>query len=125
MVVAVRRLARLALRPRDREAGNGRCLASQGFSALLDLEGPASKTGVAIIGITPHNFIGTGIAAPDFWLPLSLEPLLHADSNWLRDRENECCRLFAWLAPGVSNEPGKGGDDAPDQSPPDAARSAL
>ena len=38
---------------------------------------------------------------PDFWLPLSLEPLVHADDNWLRNRENQCCRLFGRLAPGV------------------------
>ncbi|HTU46401.1 MAG TPA: ABC transporter permease [Bryobacteraceae bacterium] len=56
---------------------------------------------VQIAGITPRNFIGTGVAVPDFWIPLSLTPLLHADDNWLRDRENECCRLFARLAPGA------------------------
>jgi predicted permease len=55
-----------------------------------------------IVGITPHNFIGTTVEAPDFWLPLALEPLIHADNNWLRSRENLCCRLFARLAPGVS-----------------------
>jgi putative ABC transport system permease protein len=54
-----------------------------------------------IIGITPRDFVGTSVAVPDFWLPLSLEPLLHPDDNWLRDRENQCCRLFARLAPGV------------------------
>ena len=42
------------------------------------------------------------VAVPDFWLPLSLEPLVHPDGNSLRDRENLCCRLFARLAPGVS-----------------------
>jgi predicted permease len=57
---------------------------------------------VAVVGITPHDFVGTGIAAPDFWLPLSLEPLVHADDKWLRDRENRCCRLFARLASGSS-----------------------
>jgi predicted permease len=55
-----------------------------------------------IIGITPHDFVGTAITAPDFWLPLSLEPLVHADENWLRDREDQCCRLFGRLAPGVN-----------------------
>jgi predicted permease len=56
-----------------------------------------------VIGITPHNFVGTnGFAVPDFWLPISLEPLVHADNRLLRDRENPCCRLFARLAPGVS-----------------------
>jgi putative ABC transport system permease protein len=55
-----------------------------------------------IIGITPHDFVGTSIATPDFWLPLSLVPLIHPDGNWLRDRENSCCRIFARLAPGIS-----------------------
>jgi predicted permease len=55
-----------------------------------------------IIGITPHDFVGTSVTAPDFWLPLGLEPLVHADDNWLHDRENQCCRLFGRLAPGVT-----------------------
>ena len=54
-----------------------------------------------IVGITPHDFIGTSVAAPDFWLPLSLDPLVHPESNRLRDREDLCCRVFARLAPGV------------------------
>jgi predicted permease len=57
---------------------------------------------VTVVGITPHNFVGTGVAVPDFWLPLSLESLVHADDKWLRDRENQRFRLFARLAPGVS-----------------------
>jgi predicted permease len=55
-----------------------------------------------IVGITPHNFVGTSVEAPDFWLPLNLEPLIHPDDNWLRNRENLCCRILARLAPGVS-----------------------
>ena len=54
------------------------------------------------MGITPHNFVGTNVEAPDFWLPLSLEPLIHPDNNWLQNRENLCCRMLARLAPGVS-----------------------
>ncbi len=57
---------------------------------------------VTIIGITPHDFVGTNIGAPAFWLPLSLEPLLHADRNWLLDRESRQFRLFARLAPGAT-----------------------
>jgi hypothetical protein len=57
---------------------------------------------VTVAGITPHDFVGTSIGAPDFWLPLSLEPLVHADDNWLRDREKQRYRLFGRLAPGVS-----------------------
>ena len=55
-----------------------------------------------IVGITPHNFVGTNVEAPDFWLPLSLEPLIHPDDNWLHNRESLCCRILARLAPGVS-----------------------
>ncbi len=57
---------------------------------------------VQVIGVTPHDFVGTGVAVPDFWLPLSLEPVVHANRNWLRDRENPCCRLFGRLAAGVN-----------------------
>jgi macrolide transport system ATP-binding/permease protein len=54
-----------------------------------------------IAGITPHNFIGTSVAVPDFWLPLSLEPLVHRESRRLRDRDDQFCRVFGRLAPGV------------------------
>src|ERR1700761_3403961 len=54
-----------------------------------------------IIGVTPHDFVGTEVVTPDFWFPLSLVPLIHPDGNWLRDRENQWCRLFGRLAPGV------------------------
>jgi hypothetical protein len=46
-----------------------------------------------IIGITPHDFAGASLAAPDFWMPLSLEPLVHPDSDPLHDRENLHFRL--------------------------------
>jgi putative ABC transport system permease protein len=55
-----------------------------------------------IIGITPHDFVGTNVEAPDFWFPVSLVTLIHPDGNWLRDRENQWLRPFARLAPGVS-----------------------
>jgi predicted permease len=57
---------------------------------------------VTVVGITPHDFVGTGIGAPAFWLPASIEPLIHADDQWLRNRENQRYRLFGRLAPGVS-----------------------
>lgn len=57
---------------------------------------------VAIIGITPHDFVGTGMAAPAFWLPIEIEPLMYGDAQWLRDRENRRYRLFGRLAAGVS-----------------------
>ena len=55
-----------------------------------------------IVGITPANFTGTSVAVPNFWLPLSLYPLVHHDTNRLRDREDLCCRVFGRLSPGVS-----------------------
>jgi predicted permease len=62
------------------------------------LNGAALK----VVGITPHDFAGTFAGVSDFWLPLSLEPLVHADPNWLRNREHPFYRLFGRLAPGVS-----------------------
>ena len=55
-----------------------------------------------IVGITPHDFIGTSVATPDFWLPLSLYSLVHPKSNRLRDWDDLCCRLFGRLVPGAS-----------------------
>lgn len=55
--------------------------------------------GFTIVGITARDFVGTNVAAPDFWLPLETEPQVHSDPNWLNDRENERYRLFARLAP--------------------------
>ncbi len=57
---------------------------------------------VTVIGVTPHDFVGTGVNAPAFWLPLSIEPLINADSQWLYRRENLQYRLFGRLAPGVT-----------------------
>jgi predicted permease len=55
-----------------------------------------------IVGITPHNFTGTSVAVPDFWLPFGLYPLIHPESNRLHDRNDLCCRVFGRLAPGVT-----------------------
>jgi predicted permease len=68
------------------------------LGASIRLNGAA----FTIVGITPHDFVGTSVIVPDFWLPLSLDPLVHPDSNRLRDRDDLCCRLFGRLASGVS-----------------------
>jgi predicted permease len=54
-----------------------------------------------VIGIAPHDFVGTGITAPAFWLPCSIEPLIHADDQWLRNREHRTYRMYGRLASGV------------------------
>ena len=56
---------------------------------------------VTVMGITPHDFVGTGVSAPAFWVPASIEPLLHGDNHWLRDREAPRYRIFGRLASGV------------------------
>ena len=106
-----------ALRGRTFEAGDASKLAASPYVLISEnywqrrfagdptLLGKTIRlNGVAftIIGITPHNFVGTSIAAPDFWLPLTELPLLHPGFHFLRDREVEGVRLFGRLAPGVS-----------------------
>ncbi len=59
---------------------------------------------VAVIGITPHNFVGTAMTVPDLWLPVHLAPLIQADANWLHDRENRRLRLFGRLKPDATVE---------------------
>jgi predicted permease len=73
-----------------------------GDPAVLGKTIRLNGTAFTIVGITPHNFVGTNVEAPDFWLPLSLEPLVHPDDNWLRNRENFCCRLYGRLASDAS-----------------------
>lgn len=55
-----------------------------------------------ILGITPHNFVGTVVAAPDFWMPLGLEPLVHPTNNWLVNRGALRLHLCARLAAGAT-----------------------
>jgi macrolide transport system ATP-binding/permease protein len=73
----------------------------KGDPAILGKTVKLNNSMFTIIGVTPHNFVGTFIAAPDFWLPLSLEPRVHPADNWLRERESGRCHLFARLAPGA------------------------
>lgn len=59
-------------------------------------------TPFTIMGVTPHDFVGTSMEAPNFWLPLSLEPLVRPDADPLHDREDFHLRLFGRMAPGVT-----------------------
>ena len=70
--------------------------------ALLGKSIRLNGVAFTVIGITPRDFVGTSVVTPDFWLPLSLEPLVHPDEHLLEDRENQCCRVFGRLAAGVS-----------------------
>ena len=73
-----------------------------GDPTILDKVIRLNGAAFAIIGVAPHDFVGTGIATPDFWFPISLESLVHPEDHSLRDRESRCCRLYGRLASGVS-----------------------
>src|SRR5579863_7788041 len=55
----------------------------------------------AVIGITPHDFMGTNLNVPNFWVPLRFQKMLHPGDDILHNREDACCRLYGRLAPGV------------------------
>jgi predicted permease len=57
-----------------------------------------------IIGITPHDFVGTIINVPNVWLPMRLLPLASKNFTILHDREDAFCALYGRLLPAVSLE---------------------
>jgi len=57
---------------------------------------------VTIIGITPRDFVGTLIGVPDFWAPLSLQPVIHPGDRSLRDLESPCCMVYGRVSPDSS-----------------------
>jgi macrolide transport system ATP-binding/permease protein len=73
-----------------------------GNPSLLGKNVKLNGVSFTVIGITPHDFMGTNINVPNFWIPLRLRPLLHQGRDSLRDREDNCCVLHGRLAPGVT-----------------------
>ncbi|MCU1258760.1 MAG: permease [Bryobacterales bacterium] len=73
-----------------------------GDASILGRTVKLNGAAFTIIGITPHDFMGTNINVPEFWIPMRLRPLISGGAGTLHDRENNCCALFARLAPGIS-----------------------
>jgi len=59
-----------------------------------------------ILGVAPESFAGTGLPpqAPDIWLPLSAQPLLLSNVDWLHDPAVRQWQILARRNPGVSVE---------------------
>jgi predicted permease len=58
---------------------------------------------LTVIGVAPAEFLGTIVGLTyDFWLPLSMEPLLGGADNWLESRAARALHVLARLKPGVS-----------------------
>jgi predicted permease len=61
---------------------------------------------VAIIGVAPEAFAGTGrpAAVPDLWLPAALQPVLLPTVDWLHDPAARVWQILARRGPGISAE---------------------
>jgi predicted permease len=57
-----------------------------------------------VIGITPPGFMGTYPDILNVWIPVGAMPVLEPKNNLRRDPDNDCCRLFGRLKPGVTRE---------------------
>lgn len=61
-----------------------------------------NNVAVTILGVTPHNFAGTALAVPDFWMPLVLHSMVHPRDPKLQGVDTICCRIYGRLAQGAS-----------------------
>ncbi len=58
---------------------------------------------LTVIGVAPAEFLGTIVGLSyDFWLPLSMNPLLSSAGNWLENRRARAVHVLARLRSGVS-----------------------
>jgi macrolide transport system ATP-binding/permease protein len=60
---------------------------------------------LTVVGIAREDFTGTESQAPDFWVPLMMQPqLMPSDSGLLRDRSSFWLDVVARLRPGVTRK---------------------
>lgn len=56
-----------------------------------------------VLGVASRGFFGTEVLyAPDFWVPMSMEPQIEPGNNWLKERTTWDCWVLGRLKPGVS-----------------------
>lgn len=56
-----------------------------------------------VLGVAPKAFIGTELLyAPDFWVPMSMEPQIEPGNPWLTDRSTWDIWVVGRIKPGVS-----------------------
>lgn len=63
-----------------------------------------NDTAFTIVGVTPEEFIGTGVPAtvPDFWAPLMMQGQLLPGNKWLEDPLDPQVQILARAAPGLA-----------------------
>jgi predicted permease len=63
-----------------------------------------NDTAFTIVGVTPEEFIGTGVPAaiPDFWTPLMMQAQLRPGHKWLDDPLDHEVQILARAAPGMT-----------------------
>jgi predicted permease len=61
-----------------------------------------NDTAFTVVGVTPEDFIGTGVPAtvPDFWAPLMMQAQLGSGHKWLDDPLDQEVQILARAAPG-------------------------
>ncbi len=59
---------------------------------------------VTVVGIAPPGFFGDRIdsSPPNFWFPLSAEPMIHADNSILKQADDNWLYVVGRVKPGVS-----------------------
>jgi predicted permease len=65
---------------------------------------------LTIVGVAPPGFFGEIVGtSPDLWIPLTMQPLLMRNSDWLRDRRTSWLMLMGRVAPGVTVDQARAG----------------
>ncbi len=63
-----------------------------------------NDTAFTIVGVTPEEFIGTGVppTVPDFWTPMMMQAQLRPGHRWLDDPLDQEVQILARAAPGMT-----------------------